>query len=223
VTAIAQGAGEHATSRHSTAGWPLALRLARRELRGGLKGFRIFLACLTLGVTAIAGVGSLSDSVLTGLQRDGRILLGGDMDLRLIHVAADAEQQAFLDSRAEVSRVAEMRAMARGQAQDARRVLVELRAVDNLYPLFGAAEVDPAPGQPAALGPDDRAPDALPPRGLVPLRHGAAGGQPGEQPARPHAAQMGSAPHPDSLAQGRPHPSRAGRPAGREPSRRVRR
>lgn len=124
--------------------WPLALRLARRELRGGLRGFRIFLACLTLGVTAIAGVGSVSESLLTGLQRDGRVLLGGDMDLRLTHVAATPEQQAFLDSRAEVSRVAEMRAMARGTEEDSRRVLVELRAVDSLYPLFGSAEITPA-------------------------------------------------------------------------------
>lgn len=152
MSAVAQDVGAQADrGRSGAAGWPLALRLARRELRGGLKGFRIFLACLTLGVTAIAGVGSVSESVLTGLKRDGRILLGGDMDIRLIHVAADAEQQAFLDSRADVSRVAEMRAMARGQAADARRVLVELRAVDDLYPLFGAAEVEPAPGQPAEL------------------------------------------------------------------------
>ena len=32
-------------------------RLAMRELRGGLRGFRIFLACLVLGVAAIAAVG----------------------------------------------------------------------------------------------------------------------------------------------------------------------
>ena len=32
----------------------LAWRLARRELRGGVAGFRVFLACLTLGVAAIS-------------------------------------------------------------------------------------------------------------------------------------------------------------------------
>jgi len=159
VTAVAQTGAAAAAPRQSP--WPLALRLARRELRGGLKGFRIFLACLTLGVTAIAGVGSVSESMLAGLQRDGRILLGGDMDLRLIHVAASPEQQAFLDSRADVSRVAEMRAMARGraapdnqaggQAAGSRRVLVELRAVDDLYPLFGAVELSPAEGFPDDL------------------------------------------------------------------------
>ena len=35
----------------------IAWRIAQRELRGGLKGFRIFLACLALGVAAIAAVG----------------------------------------------------------------------------------------------------------------------------------------------------------------------
>ncbi len=139
MTALAQSAAGGAPAVQGR-GWPLALRLARRELRGGLAGFRIFLACLTLGVAAIAGVGSVSESLLTGLQRDGRILLGGDMDLRLTHVEATAEQMAFLKANATVSRVAEMRAMARGQAEGARRRLVELRAVDGLYPLFGAVE-----------------------------------------------------------------------------------
>ena len=51
--------------------WPMALRLARRELRGGLGGFRIFLACLTLGVAAIATVQSVSSGVIDGLRDDG--------------------------------------------------------------------------------------------------------------------------------------------------------
>ena len=55
----------------------LAFRLARRELRHGLKGFTVFLACLTLGVGAIAGVGSLSAAIGQGLARDGQALLGG--------------------------------------------------------------------------------------------------------------------------------------------------
>ncbi|MDQ4134590.1 MAG: hypothetical protein M3158_00235, partial [Pseudomonadota bacterium] len=58
---------------------PLVLRLALRELRGGLKGFGIFLACIALGVTAIAGVTSISRSLTEGLTREGRKILGGDM------------------------------------------------------------------------------------------------------------------------------------------------
>src|SRR5579859_5987144 len=61
----------------------LAWRYARRELRGGLRGFGIFLACLVIGVTAIAAVGSVSASIVAGLQADARGLLGGDVEFRL--------------------------------------------------------------------------------------------------------------------------------------------
>ncbi|WP_139323411.1 hypothetical protein, partial [Roseomonas sp. TAS13] len=57
----------------------LAWRLARRELRGGVKGLRIVLACLALGVAAIAAVGTLRAAVETGLAADGARLLGGDL------------------------------------------------------------------------------------------------------------------------------------------------
>ena len=125
-------------------GLGLALRLARRELRGGLKGFRIFLACLMLGVAAIAGVGSVSEAVLAGLRAEGRTLLGGDLDLRLAHREASAEETAWLTARAEVSVVTHLRAMARTTGEGGRRNLVELRAVDGGYPLYGAVELDPA-------------------------------------------------------------------------------
>ncbi|WP_282604892.1 ABC transporter permease [Pelagibius sp. Alg239-R121] len=119
----------------------VAFGFARRELRAGLQGFRIFLACLILGVAAIAGVGSVSQSMVEGLRNDGRALLGGDMALNLIHREADENQQAWLSERATVSRVVEMRAMARGQSTESKRVLIELRAVDNLYPLYGEVEL----------------------------------------------------------------------------------
>lgn len=121
----------------------LALRFARRELRAGLRGFGIFLACLSLGVAAIAGVGSVSQAMLEGLGRDGRAILGGDLDLRLAHREATPEQRAFLDSQGTVSVVADMRAMARGEQPDARRMLIELRALDDAYPLYGSVALDP--------------------------------------------------------------------------------
>lgn len=120
----------------------VAFGFARRELRAGLHGFRIFLACLILGVAAIAGVGSVSQSMVEGLRNDGRALLGGDMALNLIHRPAEDAQRAWLAERATVSEVVEMRAMARGLSEDSKRVLVELRAVDNLYPLYGEVKLD---------------------------------------------------------------------------------
>src|SRR6478752_6681755 len=89
----------------------LALRLAGRELRGGFAGFRIFFLCLVLGSAAIAGVQSLSNAFLTGLQDQGQILLGGDVSVRQVHRPLDAKEQAFLTSRGRVSQFVSMRAM----------------------------------------------------------------------------------------------------------------
>lgn len=123
--------------------WPLALRLARRELRGGLKGFRVFLACLTLGVGAIAAVGTVSSSMTEGLKNSGRTLLGGDLDVRMEQRALGPEPLAWMAERGTVSQAAHLRAMARDTDPEGRRALVELRAVDNAYPLYGAPTLNP--------------------------------------------------------------------------------
>ncbi|MEJ2015653.1 MAG: FtsX-like permease family protein [Limibacillus sp.] len=127
---------------------PLFLRLARRELRGGLKGFRVFLACLALGVATIAGVGSLSQAMLEALRVDGRALLGGQVELRLIHRAANEAEMSWLrQSTARLSQVSEVRTMARGGGNTR---LVELKAIDEAYPLYGEFRSDP-PGELDAL------------------------------------------------------------------------
>src|SRR5216683_405013 len=133
---------------------PLAWRLARRELRGGLRGFRIFLACLALGVAVIAGVGSLSAAVGAGLRADARAMLGGDVELHLVHRPATPQQRAYLAKDADVSEVAQMRAMARTEDGN-ERALVELKAVDGAYPLYGAVTLDPAQMLDAAIAKRD--------------------------------------------------------------------
>lgn len=119
-------------------GLALAWRLARRELRGGVKGFRIFIACLALGVAAIAAVQSVADGVQRGLREDGRAILGGDMAIRQLYHEFTPEQRAFLNEAGRIGYSAEMRAMARpADTQSDRSTLVELKAVDGAYPLFG--------------------------------------------------------------------------------------
>ncbi|MGH6982256.1 MAG: ABC transporter permease, partial [Stellaceae bacterium] len=120
----------------------LPLRWALRELRGGLRGFGIFLACLALGVAVIAGVGSVAASVAAGLAVNARALLGGDVELHLVHRTATDAERAFMRRSGAVSRVAEMRAMARS-ADGENVALIELRAVDDAYPLYGAVALDP--------------------------------------------------------------------------------
>ncbi|MFD2261684.1 ABC transporter permease [Lacibacterium aquatile] len=118
-------------------GWGLAFTYARRELRGGIKGFRIFLACLFLGVAVISAVGSLSSAIVGGLARDARSILGGDVAIRQIHQAIAPEQLDWLRREsAGVAEMIEMRAMAI-RPDDGRRTLVQLKAVGDTYPLVG--------------------------------------------------------------------------------------
>jgi len=118
----------------------LAARFALRELRGGLRGFYIFIACIALGVAAIAGVTSVSRALTEGISREGQAILGGDLSFRLIHRQADAGQLGYLEGLGSVSRVGTMRAMAR-LPDGANQALVELKAVDAAYPLYGSVDL----------------------------------------------------------------------------------
>ncbi|GJD41082.1 ABC transporter permease [Methylobacterium bullatum] len=121
---------------------PLTLRLAFRELRAGLGGFVVFLACIALGVAAIAGVASISRSLTDGLGREGKRILGGDLTYSLINREATPDERAALDAQGKVSVVTTLRAMA--LAGDKGAALVELKAVDAAYPAAGDLVTDPA-------------------------------------------------------------------------------
>ncbi|MGB3538101.1 MAG: ABC transporter permease [Mesorhizobium sp.] len=121
----------------------LALRFSLREMRGGLSGFFIFLACIALGVAAIGGVNSVARSISAGVADQGQVLLGGDMRFQLIQRAATAPELAFLESLGTVSQSANMRSMARLE-NGSDQALVEAKAVDAAYPLYGALETEPA-------------------------------------------------------------------------------
>jgi putative ABC transport system permease protein len=123
-------------------GASLAWRFALRELRGGLRGFYVFIACIALGVAAIAGIGSLAGSLADGLAREGRTILGGDLAFSLIHRELGPDELGFLSSRGRVSLAGTMRAMAR--KADGNAALVEVKAVDQAYPLYGEVKLDPA-------------------------------------------------------------------------------
>ena len=117
-------------------GWGVALRLALRELRGGLSGLRLLAACLVLGVAALAGVGSLSTAITTGLSDRGQLILGGDVEARTTQRRASDPERAGLAKLGAVSEVLRLRAMA-GKAGSDDRVLAELKAIDARYPLYG--------------------------------------------------------------------------------------
>ena len=125
-----------ARSRPVTARMPHALRLAIREVRSGLSGFHIFIACVALGVMVITAVGALTDSLRLGFERQGETILGGDVALSRTHRPAEPTERAWLLQQGRVSETATMRTMARridGQDQ----ALAELKGVDTAYPLAG--------------------------------------------------------------------------------------
>ena len=132
----------------------LPLRFAWREMRGGLRGFYVFVACIALGAMAIAGVGSVAASLADGLARQGQVILGGDLSFELVQRQASPDELAFLQRRGAVSSIATMRAMAR---TDGDAALVEMKAVDAAYPLFGTVVLDPPQALDAALAQRDGA------------------------------------------------------------------
>jgi len=109
----------------------LAWRIARRELRGGIKGFRVFLACLALGVAAIAGVGMVRGAIEAGLRDQGAVLLGGDAQMGFTYRFASAEERAYIDGIAErVSEIVDFRSMVvTGTGDTEDRALTQVKAV----------------------------------------------------------------------------------------------
>ena len=128
----------------------IPLRLALRDLRGGLAGLRLLAICLFLGVLALAGVGSLSAAIVASLAERGQEILGGDVQLTVSQREADPRELAAFAREGRVSRVTRMRAMA-ARLDGTESVLVELKGVDPAWPLYGSFRL-----QPGALAPRPR-------------------------------------------------------------------
>ncbi|MBW8811910.1 MAG: FtsX-like permease family protein [Caulobacterales bacterium] len=132
---------------------PLWLRFAGRELRSGVKGFRIFLACLALGVAAIAAASSTAEAFRHGLASQAREILGGDLAVSVGQRRFTPAERQSLTHLGRTSYAVASQAMA--QAQNGERRLVELRGVDAAYPLAGSVTLRGAPSLQAALAPRD--------------------------------------------------------------------
>jgi putative ABC transport system permease protein len=115
----------------------LAWRLALRDLRHGGRGLLLLALCLFLGTAALAGIGSLSASMLAALDAQGRTLLGGDLEMRVSQRRATVEELAAFAQVGRVSESVTMRAMAEPLGGGAP-ALVDLKAVDARWPLVGA-------------------------------------------------------------------------------------
>ncbi|MCQ4632857.1 ABC transporter permease [Shinella sp. CPCC 100929] len=121
---------------------PLALRLATREMRGGLKGFYIFLACIALGTAAIAGVNSVSSAITQAIASQGQSLLAGDVRFEFNNRFAAPEELKHFQGLGDVSLSSALRSMAR-LPDGSDQTLVEAKGVDGAYPLYGTLETSP--------------------------------------------------------------------------------
>ncbi len=122
--------------RQSAMNGRLAFRLALREMRGGLSGFYIFLACIALGTAAIAGVNSVSRSITSAITQEGQTILGGDIRFEIQNRTASNEELAFLAGQGTMSATTSLRSMSR-LPDGSDQALVEIKAVDSRYPLYG--------------------------------------------------------------------------------------
>ncbi|GAB1410071.1 ABC transporter permease [Desulfovibrionales bacterium] len=130
----------------------LALTLCTRELRGGVRGFGVFLGCLFLGTLAISAVGSLGQALEQGLARDAKTILGADVSVALTSRVATEQEEDFLHSLGTVSQTLDTRTMAHSVLSSEheasagvsgpRSALVEVKGVDSLYPLYGELVLD---------------------------------------------------------------------------------
>jgi putative ABC transport system permease protein len=148
---------------------PLSFRFAGRELRGGVRGFRIFLACLALGVAAIAAAGSTAEAFRRGLASQASEILGGDLALTLRSRGFSPAEQAVLNREGRVSYAVSSIAMA--QAPSGERRLIELRGVNQTYPLAGQVTLTGAPSLQAAIRPVDGVSGALVEQSLLDRLH----------------------------------------------------
>ena len=144
---------------------PLAIRFALREMRSGLRGFAIFLLCIALGTGAIAGVNSVARSITEGISAEGQAILGADIRFETEQRDLTAEERAFVEGLGGASTQVSLRSMAR-VPDGSDQTLVELKAVDAAYPLYGELALEPAIGTDAAFARVNDAYGAVAPQSL---------------------------------------------------------
>lgn len=131
---------------------PTILSFARRDLRGGLKGFRVFLICVAIGVAAVTSVAAVSQSLLASFGAQGRSMLGGDLTLARSLRQLAPDERAPLSELGKISEIGILRAMAR--TPDDRAIMVDAKVVDDAYPLVGEVLLEPPQPLPRALAAD---------------------------------------------------------------------
>ena len=129
------------------------LKMAWRETRAAWRHFVFFLVCIAVGVGALVAVSLFGANVDRAVTREARSLLGGDLEVQLSHPMSPAGQ-AFMDSMTDrgitTTHVSELVAMAAIPDRPSMSLhstqIIELKAVDPLYPLYGSLGLEPPEG-----------------------------------------------------------------------------
>lgn len=129
----------------------LAWALALRDLRASKAGLRLLAICLFLGVATLAGIGSLTASILGEISNRGQAILGGDIQMQVAQRRATPQELSLFARAGRVSETVRMRAMA-AHADGTNAVLSELKGVDSAYPLYGAFRLAPGALMPRPAG-----------------------------------------------------------------------
>lgn len=114
--------------------WATAWRIARRDLNARFRGLRLLLVCLFLGTGALAAIGTLTAAIEGEIEANGQVFLGGDLQVEVWQRMLADDELAALAEYGAVSEGIRMQAMARHDEQAAP---IELKAVDEAYPLYG--------------------------------------------------------------------------------------
>lgn len=111
------------------------MRVGLTDLGGDLKRFGVLIACLALGTSVIAAVGSVGAGLKTTVERDATALMGGDFEAINAERNADPAELTYLKSLGKVAHVVDTSARAVANDESA---FLDMVAVDDAYPLIGA-------------------------------------------------------------------------------------
>ncbi len=119
--------------------WGEAWRIARRDLNARFRGLRLLVVCLFLGTAALAAIGTLTAAIEGELADRGQVILGGDLEIEVWQRLLNDEEREALGAYGTLSQGTRMQAMA--VAGDAAAP-VELKAVDDAWPLYGTLTLE---------------------------------------------------------------------------------
>ncbi len=113
-------------------GW---IRIALVDLRGDLRRFGVLLACLALGTSTIAAVGSVGAVLQSAIISDATKLMGGDLEAHRSDRRANPEEIAYLRTFGKLAEAIDSNGRAISGDNTA---LLDIYAVDMGYPLVGS-------------------------------------------------------------------------------------